>query len=58
MLLFVVLSVPLGCFCLWFAWQAKKVGRRDMVITMSVIAFLCFATALLAGAWTYLFIRP
>jgi len=58
MLLFVLLSIPLGCFCLWFGWKAWRVGRRDVVVTMGILAFFCFATALLSIGWAYLYIHP
>jgi len=57
LLLFILMSVPLGCFCAWFAWKAYKVGRMDVVKTMSVLAICCFLTALLAGGWAILVVE-
>jgi len=57
LMLFVLMSVPLGCFCCWFAWQAWKVGRMDVVKTMAVLAICCFITALLAGGWALLVVE-
>jgi len=57
LMLFILLSVPIGCFCAWFAWKAWKVGRMDVVKTMAVLALCCFATAALAGGWAVLVVE-
>jgi len=57
MLLFLLLfSIPMGCFCSWFAWKAYKVGRKHIVYAMSWMAFLSFGSALLFGSWAYIMI--
>jgi hypothetical protein len=52
--LFVLLSIPIGVFCAWFAYRAFKVGRRSTAITFSGLALACFATAGLVGGWALL----
>ena len=54
LLLFMLLSVPIGGFCAWFAYRAFKVGQRDTGITFSALAVACLAVACLAGGWLLL----
>ena len=54
LLIFLLFSIPIGCFCSWFAWKAHKVGRKHIVYAMSWVAFLCFGSALLFGSWAYI----
>jgi len=56
LVLFLLLSIPIGCFCTWFAWKAHQVGRPMVVRGMLFMAFLSFASALLVGGWSYLVI--
>jgi len=51
---FLLLSIPIGCFCLWFAWKAHQVGRKQVVRGMLIMAFISFASAFLFGGWGYL----
>ncbi|HXH64763.1 MAG TPA: hypothetical protein VNH42_04540 [Mariprofundaceae bacterium] len=48
---FVMLSIPIGVFCAWFAYRAFRIGRRSTAITFSGLALVCFATAGLVGGW-------
>lgn len=54
LLIFLLISIPMGCFCLWFAWKAHNVGKKHAVYAMSWVAFLCFGSALLFGGWAYI----
>lgn len=54
LVVFALLSVPLGIFFSWFAWKAWKVGRMDVVKTMSALAAISFATALMITGWLLL----
>jgi len=51
-----MLSIPIGCFCLWFAWKAHQVGRSTVVRGMLLMAFISFALGLLFGGWGYIII--
>lgn len=53
--LFILFSIPIGCFALWFGWQAKKVNRPRIVLAMAWVALLCFGSAFLVGGWTWLY---
>ncbi len=53
LLLFLLLSLPIGCFALWFAWKAHRVGKRNVVLAMGWLALISFGTALLCAAWAY-----
>ncbi|ATX80985.1 hypothetical protein Ga0123462_0106 [Mariprofundus ferrinatatus] len=54
--IFLIFSIPVGCFASWFAWHAHKAGRRNIVLAMGWVALLSFGSALLIGGWSYLFI--
>ncbi len=54
LMLFILLSVPLGLFATWFAWRAWKVERMNVVYGMSFLAFFCFATAIIVSIWIWL----
>jgi len=54
LMLFILLSVPMGVFCAWFAWNAWKVGRMNVVYGMSFFSFCCFATAIIVSGWAWL----
>jgi len=54
LVIFLLLSIPIGCFCTWFAWKAHQVGRKKVVSGMLLMAFFSFASALLVGGWSYL----
>jgi len=54
--LFLLFSLPIGCFAVWFGWKAYQVEKRSVAFAMAWIAFFCFASALLVGSWSYLFI--
>jgi ABC-type Fe3+ transport system permease subunit len=51
LMLFVLLSVPLGGFCAWFAYRAYKVGRRSTAVTFTGLALACLVTAGLVGGF-------
>ncbi|HXH71972.1 MAG TPA: hypothetical protein VNI58_04070 [Mariprofundaceae bacterium] len=51
LVVFALLSVPLGIFFSWFAWKAWKIRRMDVVKTMVALAAICFVTALLIAGW-------
>ena len=51
LLLFMLLSVPIGGFCAWFAYRAFRIGRRDTGITFSVLALACLLAAGAGGGW-------
>ncbi len=53
LLLFLLLSLPIGCFALWFAWKAHRVGKRNVVLAMGWLALISFGTALLCAGWAY-----
>jgi len=52
--LFVLLSIPLALFCVWFARQAWKAGRRRLAAGMLLLSLLCLLTAGLSGGWMWL----
>jgi len=54
--LFFLLSIPIGCFAIWFGWKAYQVGKKSTALAMGWIALLSFGTALLAAGWGYLFV--
>jgi len=54
LVIFLLLSIPIGCFCLWFAWKAHQVRRKRVVHGMLLMAFFSFASALLVGGWAYI----
>jgi len=54
LLLFIALSIPIGCFCAWVSWRALKVGKRQAAFSFSLLAAFSFATAAVAGGWSYL----
>ncbi len=54
LLIFVALSVPIGCFCAWFAWRAMKVGKKGAAATFSGLSLFSFLTAAIAGGWSFL----
>jgi len=56
LVIFLILSIPIGCFCLWFAWKAHQVGRKKVVNGMLLMALFSFAAALLVGSWSYIVI--
>jgi len=56
LVIFLLLSIPIGCFCTWFAWKAHQVGRKKVMHGMLLVAFFSFASALLFGGWSYLVI--
>ena len=51
LLLFLLLSLPIGGFCAWFAYRAFKVGRRQTCVSFGVIAAACLLTAGTFGGW-------
>jgi ABC-type Fe3+ transport system permease subunit len=51
LMLFILLSIPIGGFCAWFAYRAHKVGKRSTAISFSGMALACFATAGLFGGF-------
>ncbi len=50
-LLFMLLSVPIGGFCAWFAYRAFRIGRRETGMTFSVLALACLLAAGAGGGW-------
>lgn len=54
--IFLMFSIPIGCFSLWVAWQAYRAGKRHVMLAMGWVALLSFISALLAGGWGYLFV--
>ncbi len=46
MLLFILISVPIGIFSAWFAWKAWKVERMNVVRAMALLSAFSFATAI------------
>jgi len=57
LILFMLLSVPIGGFCGWVAYRAYKVGKRDTAIAFSGLAVACFAVAGVVGAWALLVLQ-
>ncbi|RMH60125.1 MAG: hypothetical protein D6678_06595 [Zetaproteobacteria bacterium] len=53
LLLFIVLSVPIGGFAVWLAWKAHRAGKRNAMLAMGWLAVLSFVTALLTSGWMY-----
>jgi len=53
LLLFILLSVPIGGFAIWFAWKAHRAGKRNVTLAMGWLALLSLATALLTAGWLY-----
>jgi len=53
--LFILFSIPIGCFALWFGWQARKVGRTRVTLAMVWMALFCFGSAFIVGGWAWLF---
>lgn len=53
MMLFILLSIPLGIFSGWFAWKAWHVGKMNVVWAMTLLSVVSFATAIIVGilAW-------
>jgi len=56
LVIFLLFSIPIGCFATWFGWKAYQVGKKNITLAMAWIAFLCFGSALLVGGWGYLFV--
>jgi len=52
--IFLLFSIPLGLFSLWFGWHAWKVGRRRLAVGMGCLALFSFTTALLFFGWVWL----
>ncbi|WP_083530410.1 hypothetical protein [Mariprofundus micogutta] len=52
--IFLLFSIPIGCFASWFGWKAYQAGRKNIVFAMAWVAFLCFSSALLIGGWAFI----
>jgi len=51
--LFILLSLPIGCFALWFGWKAHQAGKRNVVFAMGWLALISFGMAVLSAGWAY-----
>ncbi|PIP02700.1 MAG: hypothetical protein COW18_00445 [Zetaproteobacteria bacterium CG12_big_fil_rev_8_21_14_0_65_54_13] len=52
-ILFLLLSIPIGLFAAWFAWQAYKVDKRGAAWGMCGLSLLSFSSAAIVLVWVY-----
>ncbi len=53
LLIFIMFSLPLTAFAIWFGWKAHQAGKPHAVRAMAWLATLGLLTSLVFGFWVY-----
>jgi len=52
-ILFMILSIPIGLFTAWFSWRAFKVGKTQAGWSMAWLSAFSFFSAAIVTIWVY-----
>ncbi|MDX8405578.1 MAG: hypothetical protein R8K50_05440 [Mariprofundus sp.] len=52
-ILFMLLSIPIGLFTAWLAWRAFKVDKPGAGWSMAWLSLLSFFSAAIVAVWIY-----
>lgn len=53
LLIFIMFSLPLTMFAIWFGWKAHQAGKPHAVRAMAWLAAISLLTSLAFGFWLY-----